>query len=91
MTLAQRIALLVQLGEYLVSENELLVVLDGFDEIPSNDKLYAIREIEYFIDKYKAIHVIVSCRNNFYNIETETSTGLLDKFNSCKFDNSQTL
>ncbi len=66
----------------LIPENKLLVILDGFDEIQSKNKLDAIREIEQFADKYPDIHVIVSCRNNFYNIETGNRTALLSDFKS---------
>jgi len=66
----------------LIPENKLLVILDGFDEIQSKNRMDAIRGIEQFVDKYPEIHVIVSCRSNFYNIETENIPASLSDFNS---------
>ena len=66
----------------LVPKNELLVILDGFDEIQSKDRMDAIREIKQFVDDYPEIHVIISCRNNFYNIETENISATLSDFKS---------
>lgn len=66
----------------LIPENELLVILDGFDEIQSKNIKDAIREIEFFVEKYPEIHVIVSCRNNFYNIGTENISASLSDFKS---------
>lgn len=66
----------------LIPENELLVILDGLDEIQSKDRMDAIREIKQFVDNYPEIHVIISCRNNFYNIETENISATLSDFKS---------
>lgn len=60
----------------------MLVILDGLDEIQSKNKLDAIREIEKFVDDYPDIHVIVSCRNNLYNIGTENIPPSLSGFKS---------
>lgn len=66
----------------LIPETELLVILDGFDEIQSKNKLDAIREIEQFVDDYPDIHIIVSCRNNLYDIGTKKIPASLSGFNS---------
>lgn len=66
----------------LIPENELLVILDGFDEIQSKNRMDSIREIEQFVEKYPEIHVIASCRNNFYNIGTENISASLSDFKS---------
>ena len=66
----------------LIPKNELLVILDGFDEIQSKNIKDAIREIEFFVEKYTEIHVIVSCRNNFYNVGTKNISASLSDFKS---------
>ena len=65
-----------------IPKNELLVILDGFDEIQSKKRLDAIREIEQFAYDYPDIHIIVSCRNNLYSIGTENISASLSGFNS---------
>ncbi len=64
----------------LIPEKELLVLLDGFDEIESKNINDAIREIEFFVREYPNVHIVVSCRTNFYKIETEVDEGLLNGF-----------
>ncbi|WP_319508919.1 NACHT domain-containing protein [uncultured Methanolobus sp.] len=66
----------------IIPENQLLVILDGFDEIQSKDKSDAIREIEHFIDKVPKGYVIVSCRTNFYKNKTGNTPGTINKFTS---------
>ncbi|AKB82000.1 hypothetical protein MSBR3_1422 [Methanosarcina barkeri 3] len=65
-----------------IPEKELLVLLDGFDEIESKNINDAIREIEFFVREYPNVHIVVSCRTNFYKIETEEDEGLLNGFTS---------
>jgi len=47
------------------SENEVVLMIDGLDEIPDSfrPKLYA--EIHQFIDKYPHTKVLLTCRQNF--------------------------
>ncbi|WP_157860112.1 NACHT domain-containing protein [Methanosarcina acetivorans] len=66
----------------LIPEKELLVLLDGFDEIESKNINDAIREIEFFVRECPDAHIVVSCRTNFYKIETEEDEGLLNGFTS---------
>ena len=65
-----------------IPEGQRLIILDGLDEIESKNKNDAIRRIESFSDKYQHSHIIVSSRTNFYNRETEESTGTLRGFSS---------
>lgn len=67
---------------YLIPKNKLLVILDGLDEIQIKNTKDAKREIEHFVEKYPDIHVIVSCRNNLYNIGTENIPASLSGFKS---------
>lgn len=64
----------------LIPEKELVILLDGFDEIESKNINDAIREIEFFCEKHPNAHVVVSCRTNFYKIETEGDEGKLNGF-----------
>jgi len=65
-----------------IPESQLLLVLDGLDEIESQNKRAAIRQIETFSDQHPDARIIVSCRTNFYNLETEQISGTLSKFSS---------
>jgi hypothetical protein len=63
-----------------VPENQLLIILDGLDEIESKNKRDAIRKIELFSDEHKASTIIISCRTNFYQAGSEESLGTLKDF-----------
>ncbi|MBW3022263.1 hypothetical protein KY328_05035, partial [Candidatus Woesearchaeota archaeon] len=76
------------LSEYLptgwkdVPDSKIAVILDGLDEIESKNKRDAIRQIELFAEQYPKINIIVSCRTNFYESETEQLSGTLSGFAS---------
>lgn len=65
-----------------VPENGLLVILDGLDEIESQNRNNAVRQIEAFVEQYPGVHVLISCRTNFYNKESEGFSGTLRRFSS---------
>ena len=60
----------------------LLLLFDGFDEIESDKKITAIKEIEKFSNKYSQCKIIVSCRTNFYVSENDTFSGTLKSFST---------
>jgi predicted NACHT family NTPase len=77
----------------LIPEKELIVLLDGFDEIESKNINDAIREIEFFAREYPNVHIVISCRTNFYKIDNEDDEGLLNGFTSyvlLDLDNKET-
>jgi len=78
----QSIPDLLPLSWSQVPEEQLLIILDGLDEIESKNKNDAIRQIELFSEKYPAAHIIVSCRANFYNTELKQLSGTLSGFSS---------
>ena len=61
-------------------ENQLLIILDGFDEIESKHKNDSIRSIQWFSDNYPSSHIIISCRTNFYKKESKQTSGTLKDF-----------
>ena len=66
-----------------VPESQLLVILDGLDEmkwIGSKDRYDGIRQIELFAKQHPDAHILVSCRTNFYQAETNEKKGALDGF-----------
>ncbi len=63
-------------------ENQLIVILDGLDEIESKNKRDFIRKIEQFSEQYPNTTVIVSCRTNFYLSGSEQSAGTLKGFDT---------
>ena len=65
-----------------IPENELLIILDGLDEIEGKNRNDAVRQIELFSDQYPRSSIIVSCRTNFYKSETKHSSGTLSRFSS---------
>lgn len=65
-----------------VPENQLLILLDGLDEIQSKNRHDGIRKIESFSRQYPNSKIIVSCRTNFYKTEKEDESGTLSGFSS---------
>ena len=65
-----------------IPDSQLLIILDGLDEIESKNKNDAIRQIELFSEQHPNSHIIVSCRTNFYKSETKQSSGTLSGFSS---------
>lgn len=65
-----------------VPQTQLLVILDGLDEIENINRKTAIRKIESFCENYPDVHLVVSCRTNFYKSNTNQSIGTLDGFDS---------
>lgn len=63
-----------------VPANQLLIILDGLDEIESKNRKDAIRKIELFSDQQAASTIIISCRSNFYQAGSEKSLGTLKDF-----------
>lgn len=63
-----------------VPEKQLLLILDGLDEIESKNKRDAIRNIELFSEQHASAAIIVSCRSNFYQSSAATSLGTLKDF-----------
>jgi predicted NACHT family NTPase len=65
-----------------IPDKNLLVLLDGLDEIESQNRNNAIRQIELFAEQHPASHIVVSCRSNFYRTGTKLSSGSLKDFDS---------
>lgn len=63
-----------------IPENQLLLILDGLDEIESKNKRDAIRKIELFSEQHSVAAIIVSCRSNFYQSSGTNSLGTLKDF-----------
>ncbi len=63
-----------------VPDEQQLVILDGLDEIESKNKNDAIRRIELFAEKHPNVHIVISCRTNFYRIETDYASGKPEGF-----------
>lgn len=78
----QSLSQLLPQGWDKIPENQLLLILDGLDEIESKNKNNAIRSIELFAEQHPESHIIVSCRSNFYKAETEEISATLNDFTS---------
>jgi len=61
---------------------QLLVLLDGLDEIEAQNRNGAIRQIELFAEQNPDTHMVVSCRSNFYKTELGPSSASLKDFHS---------
>lgn len=63
-----------------IPENQLLLILDGLDEIESKNKRDAIRKIELFAEQHSSATMIVSCRSNLYQSSAVNTSGTLKDF-----------
>lgn len=63
-----------------VPEENLLIILDGFDEVEAKNRGDAVRRIESFADEHPAAHLLISSRTNFYNTSTEKYPSTLRDF-----------
>lgn len=79
---SQMIPDLLQSDWRLVPASNLLVLIDGLDEVESQNRKNAIRQIELFCDENPECHVVVSCRTNFYSQEGPHFSGTLRGFAS---------
>jgi predicted NACHT family NTPase len=65
-----------------IPDKQLLILLDALDEVESQNRYNAIRQIELFAEQHPDAHIVVSCRSNFYKTETGLSSGSLKDFSS---------
>ncbi|MEH2086815.1 NACHT domain-containing protein [Nostoc sp.] len=52
-----------------LDKNQMLLLLDGFDEVSSNERQRVVELINNFLDKYQKIPVIITCRTAVYKDE----------------------
>ena len=79
---SQRLSELLPQNWKQIPEGQLLIILDGLDEIESKNRNNSIRQIELFCEQHPRANIIVSCRTNFYKSETKQSSGTLSGFSS---------
>lgn len=65
-----------------VPQSRLLILLDALDEVHSSYIDVASTKIEILSKKYRDSKIVVSCRNNFYIIESNKRKAKLDGFSS---------
>jgi hypothetical protein len=61
-----------------VDQEKLLIIIDGLDEVNQANFLIAVQNILSFIEKYKDINIIVSCRTNFFNLPIADNVDTFD-------------
>lgn len=57
-----------------IPHDQILVLLDGFDEVQTGQFDSTRRKIEKFAEEYPEIHIIVSCRRSFYFTYSKDNT-----------------
>ncbi|MCD8739683.1 caspase family protein [Mucilaginibacter roseus] len=60
--------------------SNLVLFLDGLDEIQPKHFQTAIRKINAFSQQNPLVRMVISCRNNFYELPYENFSGTLDGF-----------
>lgn len=64
-----------------VNPSSLVLFLDGLDEIQQSHFNTALRKIGDFVEKFRTVSVIISCRSNFYELPKKSFGGSLSGFN----------
>src|ERR1035437_2667227 len=67
-------------GWELIPTEQLMLVLDGFDEIESPNIKSAKRSIEHFSEQYPETKILITCRTNFYQTPSENFSGTIKGF-----------
>lgn len=52
-----------------LSDENLLLLFDGFDEVESKNKMTLVRKILFYIDQHPQTRIVVTSRKNIYNNE----------------------
>ncbi|MGQ1787485.1 NACHT domain-containing protein [Saccharicrinis sp. GN24d3] len=60
-----------------VPQDQIVLFLDGFDEIEPSELNKAKRRIASFSKKHKEIKIVLSCRTNFYDLSINTGEGTI--------------
>lgn len=63
-----------------ISDDRLILFLDGLDEVPINQLNNFIRKLEFFGQSHSEMRIVVSCRNNFYNLPSKKEEGTIRNF-----------
>lgn len=61
--------------------DNLIFVLDGFDEIAIEYRRMFVINLEAFCNNYKNVKIILTSRNNFYNLKNKNQNGTIEGFN----------
>ncbi|NEQ99426.1 MAG: NACHT domain-containing protein [Cyanothece sp. SIO2G6] len=72
-------------AERALKQGKLLILLDGLDEVPSDNQLNAIQAIQDFVDQYRENRFIASCRTAAYRTRFRQFTDVA----MADFDDSQ--
>jgi len=63
-----------------IPDDQLLVVLDGLDEVESINFKSVIKSIEYFVEQHPDTKILITCRTNFYLAPNDSFSGTIKDF-----------
>lgn len=63
-----------------INEDKLVLILDGLDEILPQNFYTAIRRLHNFSIAFPLIRIVISCRNNFYDLPSDELSGTLSDY-----------
>ncbi|MCP4129551.1 MAG: hypothetical protein GY754_00920, partial [bacterium] len=67
-------------GLHRVPDNARCIIIDGLDQVQSQNRHTAVRRIESYSREHPEVRILVSCRTAFYRTGTETHNATLDGF-----------
>ncbi|MCX8486067.1 MAG: hypothetical protein ORN53_02615, partial [Crocinitomicaceae bacterium] len=65
---------------HLVQLENLIIILDGLDEVRQNEFSFALRKIRKFINENPLVKLVVSCRTNHLDVSLEQLGGEFTRF-----------
>lgn len=65
-----------------IKDQALLIILDGLDEVHSDDLGHAVNNISNYGREFPDSVIVVSCRNNFYTIESDKIDSKIEGFDT---------
>jgi len=63
-----------------IPDDQLLIVLDGLDEVESSNIKSVIKSIEYFVEQHPKTRILITCRTNFYLTPNDNFSGTIKGF-----------
>lgn len=63
-----------------IPDDQLLVVLDGLDEVESFNIKSVVKSIEYFVEQHPNTRILITCRTNFYLTPNDSFSGTINSF-----------
>ncbi len=63
-----------------INEDKLVLILDGLDEVQPQNFRTIIRRLNSFSEEHPLVRIVISCRNNFYDLPADDFSGTISDY-----------